>query len=103
MDSGSRKSQVDQKVDIKHGIQMGVEQGTLGHPMDDLPERGVLHAVPGQMEHDTRVEDLIRLIGRGISVWMFGPNLLEFAGTDFGDDSTRSRSNGGEGLTEGEV
>ena len=59
MYSGSRKSQVDQKVDIEHGIQMGMEQGTFGHTVDDLPERGLLHAVPGQMEHDARVEDLI--------------------------------------------
>ena len=103
MDSGSRKSQVDQIVDIKHGIQMGMEQGTLGHPMDDLPERSLLHTILGKMEHDTRVQDLIRLIECGISVWMFGPDLLEFAGTDFGDDSTSSSSNGGEGLTKGEV
>ena len=80
-----------------------MEQGTLGHLTDDLPECGVLHTVPGQMEHDAWVQDLVRLIGRGVSVWMIGPDLLEFTGTDFGDDSTRSSSDGGEGLTKGEV
>lgn len=91
------EGQVDQEVDIEHGIEMGMKQGALGHAVNDLPEIRLFHAIAGQMEHDARVEDLICLMGR-IGVQVLGPDSLPLTVADFGDDATCLSGNGGEGF-----
>ena len=58
---------VQQELKVDHGVDVGVQQRTLGHAADDLPQFGLLHAVLGQGEHHARVDgDVLGLLGQRV-------------------------------------
>lgn len=64
-----------------------MQERPLGHSLHDLPQISVLHAPFRMVEHDARIEDLIRLVRR-LVVQSPGPHIVLLTGPNLGDDFT---------------
>lgn len=77
---------LEDEVHVDDGVQVGVEDGALGHPPDDPPQLGALHAGLGEGEHHAAVHgaalahgEAVLVLGRPERALLLLADLVDYA------------------------